>query len=865
MLRQHPLLSVELHYFRIPRDDWALMLVRAVQLGANTISTYVPWAWHELRSGQFDFDGSTHPQRNLIAFVQLCAQLGLRVIVKPGPFIDAETLGGGIPPWFLAAHPEVRALRYDGEVWRHSDSQAARVCTLHPVYLEAARRWIAAFSQAILPYQSPQGPVFALQAENETPGDGMLPGDIGLDARLRLDCHPYVRETLWPRWCATQPPGLPEPFPSYPPDGDPSLAVAVEAFTDWYFGRTVAVVAEWLREDGWNIPVFHDLLGAPWQRTGTIVGIPELAQATGWLGFNVYAEDVTQPFVGQGYMLSFEEYVHYAFWRTRLVRHLSGDAPVFLPEISAAQDFYFAAPLVGGAEGLNVYMGAQTYPDNPEIGAFAAWAMEAPIRPDGSLRLRSWNAKIFFMLLQSADGDYAAARSPAALAIGYSHVPERAAIWAADTGAHGQSGADAVQTQLIAQRLVRDGMTFDLLDLDAATPEHLAQYALLVVPASRVLARAVQAKLAVCANLALIGDTLTEVDEQLQPCALLNAVPLRLPVDVSGKRLGELVEELGGMARYAWANEPDVDVSVRYGETCTYLFVANRRLQPYSGVVAYRGLDHSVQHVHLHIGGLRVGALILRNDEVIGVAMGGDASEGGWLARGLHTSIVFSGGAGVVAPCGSGLLLSASHSGRFQMRRPAGWPGMAAYRLLLGGRILPIVHQTEAAHIHVPFLAEDEAGQTDLVVVVPNGSPLPEAFRRYLAVLLQARAAVLHDAALVATTHAEALALNDARHTWVRASHDACVRAGALLANVAEQLAYTAQQDFDLQTYMTAWESADDGCTPVVAALMQVVTLARGDYAAGLLEAHVYEPIEQSHGQLLRMIVTAALRRDREW
>ena len=40
----------------------------------------------------------------------------------------------------------------------------------------------------------------ALQADNATPSDGMLPTDIELDPRFKLDYNPYVVNELWPRW-----------------------------------------------------------------------------------------------------------------------------------------------------------------------------------------------------------------------------------------------------------------------------------------------------------------------------------------------------------------------------------------------------------------------------------------------------------------------------------------------------------------------------------------------------------------------------------------------------------------------------------------------------------------------------------------
>jgi beta-galactosidase GanA len=165
-----PLLSAELQYFRVPRDDWELMLARMRQLGANTIAACVPWSWHALRPDTFDFDGGTHPQRDLVGFVDLCGRLGLRVLLKPGPHVEAVLLGG-VPAWLLYAYPEIQARGSDGQSWRHPADNAPRPSPLHPRYLEEARRWIGAFSTAMLAFQHPAGPVVAVQL------------DVGLDHR----------------------------------------------------------------------------------------------------------------------------------------------------------------------------------------------------------------------------------------------------------------------------------------------------------------------------------------------------------------------------------------------------------------------------------------------------------------------------------------------------------------------------------------------------------------------------------------------------------------------------------------------------------------------------------------------------------
>jgi hypothetical protein len=892
-LGQQPLLSAELHYFRAPRDDWEMLLARLRQIGANTISTYVPWSWHEPRRGAFDLTGATDPRRDLAGFVALCGQLGLRVILKPGPFCDAELLGGGIPPWLLNEHPEIVALRADGEIWRHSDSGVARVCYLHPTYLDAARRWIDAFSAAVLPLQHPHGPIIALQADNETPGDGMLPADIGLDPRLRLDYNLHVVETLWPRWRSTAAaPAAPPRAWSAPGVLDDLRAyAALNMFTDWYYAEAVATVAGWLRAAGWQAPIFHDLLAAPWEAGGTIVDIGGMARAAGWLGHNVYPEDVRAPFVGdRWYRYSFEEYVHYAFWRTRLVAHLSAGYPSFAPEISAAQDFFFMAPFVGGLQGANIYMAAQTQPDQPGAGAFTRWAMEAPIRPDGSVRVRFWNARNIFLLLGAAGADYAAAALPARIAVGYSHVPEQIGAWMyrfdyLNEGAAWEPEDDApaelhqlaqgidhaVRSQQLAQELVHSNVTFDLVDVDAAAEADLARYALVMLPATAILAEATQERLARCGNLAIMGNARTLFDEHLEPCTILDAAehaaatgggggPFRMPAETSGAQIAEMIDGRDDIGRYAWPDEDDVDVSVRHGAEYTYLFLANRRPMPYSGTIAYRSPDGAVQHLHVNIGALRAGAAVLRSDEVIGVAMGGDASEGIWMVRGMHSSIVFNGGAGVIAPCGRWLLFSAPQSGRFQMRRPEGWTDIVAYRLLLSGHLLPALYQTEVTHASIPYIAEDENGVTDMYLLAPAQAALSPYLRQYLATLLGARAAALTRAGQIAA----AVTLSG-EHAVAVEARGACAAVATACAQIAAALRATADHvELDIRAYADAWRAADDASAAVVHELGGALTHARRAHLAGVLPQPAYEPFEACLAQLVEIVARAGLGADRE-
>ena len=75
------LLSGAMHYFRVVPEYWRDRLLKMKEMGLNTLETYVAWNRHEPRPGEFDFSGGL----DLAAFVRLAGELGLNVIVRPGP------------------------------------------------------------------------------------------------------------------------------------------------------------------------------------------------------------------------------------------------------------------------------------------------------------------------------------------------------------------------------------------------------------------------------------------------------------------------------------------------------------------------------------------------------------------------------------------------------------------------------------------------------------------------------------------------------------------------------------------------------------------------------------------------------------
>lgn len=135
------ILSGEMHYFRIPRDCWRDRLVKLKACGLNTVATYMPWNLHERRQGSFDFSGNL----DVRSFLALADELGLRVVLRPGPYICSEWEFGGFPAWLLA----VRGLRL-----RCSE----------PNYLHFVERYLKAVFEQVSDFYDRN--VIAMQIEN---------------------------------------------------------------------------------------------------------------------------------------------------------------------------------------------------------------------------------------------------------------------------------------------------------------------------------------------------------------------------------------------------------------------------------------------------------------------------------------------------------------------------------------------------------------------------------------------------------------------------------------------------------------------------------------------------------------------------
>uniref|UniRef100_A0A2K6T092 Galactosidase beta 1 like 3 n=1 Tax=Saimiri boliviensis boliviensis TaxID=39432 RepID=A0A2K6T092_SAIBB len=134
-----------IHYFRVPREYWRDRLLKLKACGLNTVTTYVPWNLHEPERGKFDFSGNL----DLEAFVLMASEIGLWVILRPGPYICSEIDLGGLPSWLLQ---DPRLL----------------LRTTNKGFMEAVEKYFDHLIPRVIPLQYRQGgPVIAMQVENE--------------------------------------------------------------------------------------------------------------------------------------------------------------------------------------------------------------------------------------------------------------------------------------------------------------------------------------------------------------------------------------------------------------------------------------------------------------------------------------------------------------------------------------------------------------------------------------------------------------------------------------------------------------------------------------------------------------------------
>lgn len=90
--------SGEFHYARYPSEEWRDQLLKMKAGGLDVVAAYVFWIHHEEHPDEWDWSG----QRSLREFIRVSREVGLKVIVRLGPWAHGEARNGGFPDWVQA-------------------------------------------------------------------------------------------------------------------------------------------------------------------------------------------------------------------------------------------------------------------------------------------------------------------------------------------------------------------------------------------------------------------------------------------------------------------------------------------------------------------------------------------------------------------------------------------------------------------------------------------------------------------------------------------------------------------------------------------------------------------------------------------
>ena len=221
----------EVHYSRIPTDEWEAEIRKMKEGGITIIATYVFWNHIEEQEGVFRWDG----QRNLRHFIEICQKEGLPVVLRLGPFCHGEVRNGGIPDWMFSKNCKMR--------------------DENPVFLGYVERF---YRQIFTQVQGLQwkdgGPVVAAQFDNEYRGRGeylMALKQMATKIGFNL---PFYTRTGWPELATPVPFG--EMLPLYGDYADGFWERSIEetagnyykAFNFKAFRSSTAIATEQLGE-----------------------------------------------------------------------------------------------------------------------------------------------------------------------------------------------------------------------------------------------------------------------------------------------------------------------------------------------------------------------------------------------------------------------------------------------------------------------------------------------------------------------------------------------------------------------------------------------------------------------------------------
>jgi beta-galactosidase len=288
----------EIHYFRIPEDQWAHRLGLLKAAGFNALATYIPWLWHQLDEDVSDFDGHSHPMRNLEGFLDLAAKMDMLIIARPGPYIMAETINEGIPPWVFRKYPQAAYISQDNAVQNIASY-------LQPDFTNCVKKWYQAIFEVLAPRQITRGgKIILVQLDNEM---GMMQWvrnimDINSDTISRFAA--YLHQTYGQDLSGRYPADPLEEFirktlvnPEETYSG--KMVEDYRRYYRYYLREYTSFLWSEARSNGMEVPPVINIHGFANGGKTFPIGLSQLVSAMGLEGM-ISATDVYPGFIGEG-------------------------------------------------------------------------------------------------------------------------------------------------------------------------------------------------------------------------------------------------------------------------------------------------------------------------------------------------------------------------------------------------------------------------------------------------------------------------------------------------------------------------------------------------------------------------------------
>ncbi len=178
----------EMHYSRIPRNEWTQSLATMKEGGIKIVSTYVFWNHHEWEEGKYDFSGN----RDLSAFLSEVEKAGLWAVVRLGPWDHGECREGGFPDWLVDK----------AYAWAGGDAKRMRAIMRsrdERFMAETEKLWRRLYPEIDPHFWKNGGSVIGVQMENESRGPWPYYQALkALAVKIGYDVPMYTR-TGWPR------------------------------------------------------------------------------------------------------------------------------------------------------------------------------------------------------------------------------------------------------------------------------------------------------------------------------------------------------------------------------------------------------------------------------------------------------------------------------------------------------------------------------------------------------------------------------------------------------------------------------------------------------------------------------------------